>query len=452
MPEHIESGEPLSKPDDTTMELPADRRRHGRRRRRGMVLLAATCALLAALFVGFGRQLWPAATTTTSLTRPAAASGAGQAAVPGSAYGYGLNNGSGSSSGSSSLSGSSPTSSSSSSISSAKVNSIAAKVDDALVYINVKDKYTGSAGAATGIVLSSSGLVLTNNHVIDGATSISATDVGNGQTYSATVVGYDATHDIALIQLKGASGLATAALGGSSSLTVGDTVVAIGNANGDGGTADSTGGTVTALHRQIVATDQSTGTSERLSGLIQTDADIVSGDSGGALVTTDGDVIGVITAGSSGSYSFSSSTSTGFAVPIDTAMKIAGQITAGTSSSTVHIGATAFLGVELSSASDESSSASGGGGYGGGYYGGQSESSSSGATVAGVLSGSPAAKAGLSAGDVIVSVGGKTVASADDLSDLLSSHHPGDKVRIAWTDQSGARHATTVTLIAGPAK
>src|SRR5262249_58525303 len=131
---------------------------------------------------------------------------------------------------------------------------IAAKVSGALVDINVTFAYQG-AGAGTGIVVSSSGEVLTNNHVINGATRITATDVGNGRTYDATVVGYDPSHDIAVLQLKGASGLATATLGNSSKLSVGDPVVGVGNAGGVGGTPSSAGGKVTALDRWITPPD-----------------------------------------------------------------------------------------------------------------------------------------------------------------------------------------------------
>ena len=261
------------------------------------------------------------------------------------------------------------------------MTSVATAVDPALVDINVTLGYQSAQAAATGIVLNSSGLVLTNNHVVDGATSLSATDVGNGQTYQATVLGYDVSHDIALIQLQGASGLQTAQVGDSSSLTVGQAVVAVGNAGGAGGTPSAAGGSLVALDQQITAGDQSSGTSETLSGMLQTDADIQPGDSGGPLVTTAGQVIGIDTAGGSSSdSSFGSGSTQGFAVPIDTAMAIVDQIQSKTSSSTVHIGGTAFLGVELQSADSQ-------GGFGSGAFGDQSGSSSAGATIANVLSG-----------------------------------------------------------------
>ena len=180
---------------------------------------------------------------------------------------------------------------------------------------------------------------------------ISVTDVGNGKTYTASVVGYDRTKDIAVLQLHNASGLTTANLANSSTASVGEDVVGVGNAGGTGGTPSAAGGTVTALNQSITASDEGDGTSEQLSGLIETNADIQPGDSGGALVNTSGQVLGIDTAASAG-FSFQSndqsSGTQGFAIPIDTALTIARQIVAGNSSSTVHIGTTAFLGVEVS--------------------------------------------------------------------------------------------------------
>ena len=148
------------------------------------------------------------------------------------------------------------------------------------------------------MVLSSDGKVLTNNHVISGATSISVTDIGNGKTYSAKVVGYDRTHDVAVLQLQNASGLQTTPLGDSSKVSVGDSVVGVGNAGGVGGTPSAAAGTVTALNQTITASDDGNGTSEQLSGLIQVNADIQPGDSGGSLVNSQGQVVGIDTAGS----------------------------------------------------------------------------------------------------------------------------------------------------------
>ena len=317
---------------------------------------------------------------------------------------------------------------------------IAARVDPGLVDVVSTDGYQGAAAAGTGIVLTSNGEILTNNHVIEGATAIKVTDVGNGRTYTATVVGYDASHDVAVLQLQGASGLTVASLGDSGSVRVGDNVVALGNAGGKGGTPSVAAGTVTALGQSITASDSGSGVSEQLTGLIETNAGIQPGDSGGSLVNAYGQVIGMDTAASS-TYQFQSQSSSGeqaYAIPINEAVSIAKQIEAGTTSADVHIGATAFLGVSIQPASS---------GFGGSGFG----SGTSGVTIAGALSGSPAASAGLTAGDQITSLGGQQVASAEDVAHVLVSYHPGDHISVTWLDQSGQSHTETLTLTTGPA-
>jgi S1-C subfamily serine protease len=330
-----------------------------------------------------------------------------------------------------------------------------------LVDINTTLSYQGAQAAGTGMVLTSSGEVLTNNHVITGATTITATDVGNGKTYTASVVGYDRSHDVAVIQLHDASGLQTVTLGDSSNVSVGQSVVAIGNAGGTGGTPSAAGGAITALNQSITASDSGDGTSETLSGLIETNANIQPGDSGGPLVDTNGHVLGIDTA-ASGGFSFQSpnqsSGNQGYAIPINTANSLAKQIVAGTPSSTVHIGATAFIGVEVADPStgcNASSGGSGGVGGGSGNFGGSggsggSGSSSSGALICSVVTSSPAQEAQLAEGDTITSVNGQNVASPTSLTNQLGSHHPGDKVTIGYVDSSGAQQSTSVTLTSGP--
>ena len=320
---------------------------------------------------------------------------------------------------------------------------IASRVDPGLVDVTSTLGYQGATAMGTGIVLTSNGEILTNNHVINGATSVKVTDIGNGKTYKATVVGYDVSKDIAVLQLSGASGLTTATTGDSSTVQVGDKVVALGNAGGVGGTPSVAAGSVTALNQSITASDEGSGTSEQLSGLIETNADIQAGDSGGPLVNSYGQVIGVDTAASSG-YSFGgngfggngssnsgqASTTQGYTIPINTALSIARQIEAGQASSTVHIGETAFLGVGIASSDQQTGT---------------------GVTIQGAESGTPAANAGLTQGDVITSVAGQTVNSGTSIQQVLGSHHPGDKISIAWTDTSGQSHTATVTLANGPA-
>src|SRR5712675_868994 len=317
---------------------------------------------------------------------------------------------------------------------------IASKVNPGLVDVVSTLGYQNGKAAGTGMVLTSSGEVLTNNHVIDGATSIKVTDVGNGRTYTAKVVGYNKTKDVAVLQLQNASGLTTANLGDSSSVQSGDSVTALGNAGGKGGTPSVATGTVTALNQGITASDEGSGSnSEQLTGLIETNADIQPGDSGGALVNSYGQVIGMNTAASSGTQFQSQSDQAAvqaYAIPVDNAESIAKQVEAGQGSSTVHIGATAFLGIETDG-SNSGSGSGGSGGFGGfgGFgdgsgFGGQGNGSgtSSGVTIAGALSGSPAASAGLTQGDTITSVGGQSVSSATDIQQGLVKYHPGDKI------------------------
>ena len=236
---------------------------------------------------------------------------------------------------------------------------IAARTDPGLVDVVTTLGYQHAKAAGTGLVLTSSGEVLTNNHVINGATSIAVTDVGNHHTYRAKVVGYDRSHDVAVLQLQNASRLQTVNLGKSSSAAVGQKVVALGNAGGKGGTPSVAVGTITGLNASITASDEGSGTSEQLSGLIHHNAAIQPGDSGGALVDTAGQVIGINTAASSGFHLQSQTTQTtqAFAIPITQALSIADQIEAGHSSATVHIGSSAFLGVGISSTGSAQSGA-----------------------------------------------------------------------------------------------
>jgi S1-C subfamily serine protease len=232
--------------------------------------------------------------------------------------------------------------------------------------------------------------------------------------------------------MAGASNLDTVRLGDSGSVVVGDQVTAVGNAGGKGGTPHAATGTVVALRQSITASDQA-GRSEQLTDMIQINAPIQPGDSGGPLYNASGDVIGMDTAasatGRTSAPGRSRSTATeAFAIPIDRAEVIAGQIQAGQSSSTVHIGQSAFLGVQV-----------------------QANGPASGALVAATVAGGPAAGAGIVAGDVITSVDGRTVDSTS-LTTVMQGYHPGDQVHVTWTDASGRAHTATVTLTAGPAR
>jgi S1-C subfamily serine protease len=289
-----------------------------------------------------------------------------------------------------------------------------------LVYITTTLDYGTGQAAGTGMILTSDGEILTNHHVVEGATTISVEDVSTGRTYDADVVGYDATSDVAVLQLDDASGLTPVTTDADEVVQVGDAVTGVGNANGDGGAASAAAGTVAALDQTITVSSETGGEAAQLSGLIQVDADIIAGDSGGALYDDDGEVIGMNTAASSGSTDIS-----GYAVPIASALAIADQIESGQESDTVEIGGHGFLGVELSP-------------------------DVTGALVAGVVEDSPAADAGVSVGSTITSLNGTATTSADALSAAVSQLEVGDRVTLAWTDTSGQATTATITLGAGP--
>jgi S1-C subfamily serine protease len=294
-----------------------------------------------------------------------------------------------------------------------------------VVLIDTVLGYAGAEAAGTGIVLTSDGLVVTNNHVIEGSTEIQVTIASTGETYTATVVGTDSTADVAVLQLQGASGLTTATLDTDDAVTVGDDVTAVGNAEG-GGVLVAADGTVTALDQQVT-----------------TQAEGVSGDSGGPLLDDEGEVVGITTAASSGSADI-----TGYAIPIEDVLDVVTQIVAGQDSDTVTIGYPAFLGVELATTSTLPGATTGGAT---GLPGSGLSTTTSGATVGGVIDGTPAAQAGLVAGDTITAVDGTAVTSGDDLRTALAAHAPGDQVTLTWTTASGTAQTATVTLIAGPA-
>jgi S1-C subfamily serine protease len=331
-----------------------------------------------------------------------------------------------------------------------------------IVDVTANLQYLQETAKGTGFVINAAaGLILTNNHVIDQATSVTVTLVTSGRSYPARVLGYDAADDIALLQVRGATGLKAVRTGDSSLAAVGTPVLAIGNEAGQGGSPTVAPGVISSLGRTIVASDQSSGLHETLFGMLQTSADIRPGDSGGPLADAAGRVIGIDTAaGGSTVYS-------GYAIPINQALPIARQIAAGqgggpgtsstaksgtAKSSQVQIGLPAFLGVLLP---DSAGAVSGSGSHC------TTASLSvapadvapvrSGALVDGVLCGTVADQAGISAGDVITSFGGHDVTSPGSLTALLRRCHPGSMVPLAWTGPDGTPHTAIVSLTAGPA-
>ena len=338
---------------------------------------------------------------------------------------------------------------------------IAARVRPGVVIINTALRYNSERAAGTGMVINSSGLVLTNNHVIADSTSVTATVPATGRTYQATVLGYDKTGDIALIRLQGASGLPTVPIGNSSTVKVGEEVVALGNAGGQN-SVTTAAGRVTALNQTITASEQAGSTSsETLHGMIQVNADIVAGDSGGPLAGPGG-VIGMDTAGNDAGFQ---QQTVGFAIPVNTALSVARQIAAGRASSTVTIGYPPFLGIFVGTGADSSpqdQAQQGQQQYGSGGSQACSASNSglaapsaiapvsSGVLVEGTICGSPAAQAGLTGGAVITAINGQAIGSPDQLGAALARFRPGDTISVTWVSPAGQRRTSSIRLTAGP--
>ena len=347
------------------------------------------------------------------------------------------------------------------------------KVAPGLVDITATLTYSSETAEGSGMIVSANGLVLTNNHVIDGATRITATlaDPGSGaQSYPAKVIGYDVADDVALLQLEGASGLPTVTTGNSSQVKVGTQVLALGNADGKGG-ATPAAGVISALNRSIQANDQASNSTEDLKHMLQTNALIQQGDSGGALANNAGQVIGMITAANTSTSSKvgQSGSTLGFAIPINFVLSIAQQIATGTSSPNVYIGLPGFLGVQLAASSssnpvqqrsDELASGGAQGSSEGCQGSGQTTTgvpsrvapAGAGALVLGVLCQTSASSLGLVPGDVITSVDGQPVTTPNSLTQSTLRYHPYDIVTITWTGVDGVQHTKSVPLGVGPAR
>jgi len=367
----------------------------------------------------------------------------------------------------------------SSGISGATVRNVEKSVEPGVVVINSRldDDPDATGAAGTGMIISRSGMVLTNNHVIDATNGLTATVISTGKTYPARWLGYDKGSDVAVIQLDGASGLTTVPLGNSAALRVGDDVVAMGNAGGTGKIRTATG-SITALDQAITASDDGDGESaEHLTGMLQTDADIVRGDSGGPLASAAGKVIGMDTAAAGGTGT--SQQEIAFAIPINKAMTIARQIIADKPGKGIHVGAAGFAGVLVPSApgggqntetsprkqlqqTEESEPQQP---FGGGSrpapascvpnaaYAGIPQHIApvaSGALVLAALCQTPAAAAGLTAGDVITDAARQQVSSPASLTGILSHLPSGTKITMTWVTPAGHTVTRGVTLAQVP--
>ena len=291
------------------------------------------------------------------------------------------------------------------------VQSILAKVQPGVVYIHTAASRAGrfypSRGAGTGVILTPDGEVLTNAHVVAGATTIRVNLAGEAQDREATLVAADAANDVALLKINGASNLKTVELGSSDALRVGDDVVAIGNALDLKGGFTVTRGIVSALNRSIGAEDGA-----NLSGLIQTDAAINPGNSGGPLVNAGGQVIGINTAVEGQAQNI------GFAIAIDKIKPMLERLRSGQTTSTTP---RAYMGVSTTTVDGR------------------------GATVVEVGPGTPAAGAGIQIGDVIVALDNQPITSSDSLSSAIGAKKPGDRVTVTY-QRGGARLTAQITL------
>ncbi len=299
------------------------------------------------------------------------------------------------------------------------VVALAKKLEPSVVSIDVKSQ--GSEDQGTGMIISDSGEVITNNHVIELFTqngntgSITVTEYGQTKADPATLIGTDATKDVALLKITSATSLPPVTFGDSTKAQVGDYVVAIGNALGlAAGTPTVTQGIISALGRSVTAGGSGTST-ETLQNLIQTDAAINPGNSGGPLIDTEGQVIGMNTAVAGTSSDGTSAQNIGFAIPIAQVESLIPELVKG--------GAAAngggYLGVDITTMTSALRQ----------QYG---FTPTSGAVILTVIAGSPAAKAGLQEGDVIVAIDGKPVTSAETLQNIVQKDKAGQSISVTY--------------------
>jgi S1-C subfamily serine protease len=339
------------------------------------------------------------------------------------------------------------------------------RLDPSIVDVTSTLRYDRETASGTGFVINAKAdLVLTNNHVIRDATSVAARLTSTGRTYPARIVGADVGADIAVLQLQGASGLIAAPIGDSTAVTLGTPVLAIGNQAGQGGSPATAPGIISGINRTILAKDGTADFTETLHDMLQTSAQIEPGDSGGPLADAAGAVVGMDTAAGTGSPT------AGYAIPIGGAMAVARQIEAGRAAPGITLGIGGFLGVMVVSTTSQSpraqalqergltaarDSRAGSAGCLDTESGtGLPEAvapARSGALVDGVLCGTGAAAAGISAGDVITAAAGRPVSSPDALTAVLSACRPGTRISVTWVSTTGTARTSLIPLQAAPA-
>jgi S1-C subfamily serine protease len=342
---------------------------------------------------------------------------------------------------------------------------IYARVEPSVVDVTATLRYDDETASGTGFFVDSSdGLVLTNNHVIRDATSVTVTIPATNQTYQAQIVGTDVSTDVAVLRITPLAGTVSAPIGDSATVAVGSTVVAIGNRAGAGGAPARAAGVISGVGRTIQAADGSSGFTETLHGMLQTTARIQPGDSGGPLANAEGAVIGVDTAAGTGDGE------AGYAIPINAALSAERQIALGHASPGITFGVGGFLGVIIPSTTAPSPRAQAAAERSLGTETAGSASQigclpteagagvpdsvapvNSGALVDGVLCGTGAEAAGISAGDVIITADGRAVSSPDGLTSIVSACRPGSEVEITWVSPAGATRASRVRLDSAPA-
>jgi S1-C subfamily serine protease len=303
--------------------------------------------------------------------------------------------------------------------------SSSASRDIGAAIVNINGTVPGGRIAGTGMVIAPDGTVLTNNHVVAGTTALTAQFGAGGRIYNVSVVGVDPTQDVAVIRLQGATALPTVPLETSGVVNLGDDVTAEGNALGRNGAPVVVTGQVISVDETLTVLSEGNHTQNTLAGLIQFNAPIQPGDSGGPLLDAAGRVIGMDTAASP--TQGDQGASFGAAIPIDTAVGIAKQITAGASSPYIQSGHSGVLGLSVADAATHD-----------------------GARVISLTRGDAAALAGIELGDVITAFAGTSVASAADFQTASQGWRPGDPVPVSWRDAAGTAHTATATLSPGP--